>query len=237
MRTFTDEELQNLLVAVPEQAEALGLRSVYKCEHCGMQTPKALWGPGWVTCPIAWCRQKSLTVRERMPAAEAKEAQAAPAPATVPTGVAVVLTNNDGATLLGKRKKASSAGLYGLPGGRLEPGESLETCATRELFEEVGGLAPFAVYRLITPPQQMFAAAHAPGLSSEMWVTVYFHMHLLLEGPIELVSLEPDKSEPWEWHRSTDMEPGSLFGRGNTLDAMRMGAARVEELRKQGKEA
>jgi ADP-ribose pyrophosphatase YjhB (NUDIX family) len=44
-----------------------------------------------------------------------------------------------GATvLLVRRGRAPSRGLYAFPGGRIEPGETIEEAARRELFEETG---------------------------------------------------------------------------------------------------
>lgn len=37
-----------------------------------------------------------------------------------------------------KRGRGPSLGLYAFPGGRVEPGETLEAAARRELFEETG---------------------------------------------------------------------------------------------------
>lgn len=50
------------------------------------------------------------------------------------TGACVLLIRN-GALLLEKR---TDNGLWGLPGGSLEPGESMEQVAIRELYEETG---------------------------------------------------------------------------------------------------
>jgi mutator protein MutT len=51
--------------------------------------------------------------------------------------------------LLIQRNKPPSEGLWTLPGGRLEPGESTEQCALREVREELGltlyGLKPLIV--------------------------------------------------------------------------------------------
>jgi len=50
-------------------------------------------------------------------------------------GAGVILQDREGAILLQRR---SDDGLWGLPGGIMEPGESLEETARRELREEVG---------------------------------------------------------------------------------------------------
>lgn len=52
-------------------------------------------------------------------------------------GVLAVVQHN-GNFLLVKRAKAPDAGLWGFPGGRVEPGETLHTAAPRELQEETG---------------------------------------------------------------------------------------------------
>lgn len=54
-------------------------------------------------------------------------------------GVLAVCCNPaDGRFLLVKRANAPDAGLWGFPGGRIEPGEDLFTAASRELAEETG---------------------------------------------------------------------------------------------------
>lgn len=73
--------------------------------------------------------------------------------------------------LLIQRNKPPSEGLWTLPGGRLEPGESTEQCALREIREELGltlhGLRPLIVlyhkqYRLQTFATQTFDGQIAP---------------------------------------------------------------------------
>ncbi len=62
-------------------------------------------------------------------------------------GAGVILLRRDGSILLQRR---TDDGLWGLPGGIVEPGESLEEAARRELREEVGleagALSLFGVY-------------------------------------------------------------------------------------------
>ena len=50
-------------------------------------------------------------------------------------GVGVVVRREDGAILLERR---ADSGMWGLPGGRVEPGESVAASAVREVLEETG---------------------------------------------------------------------------------------------------
>lgn len=59
-------------------------------------------------------------------------------PATAPVLAASVAVFRDGKVLLATRTKPPAEGVWTLPGGRVEPGETLEEAALRELEEEVG---------------------------------------------------------------------------------------------------
>lgn len=50
-------------------------------------------------------------------------------------GVGVIIMREDGNILLEQR---ADCGMWGLPGGRIEPGETVESAAHREVFEETG---------------------------------------------------------------------------------------------------
>jgi 8-oxo-dGTP pyrophosphatase MutT (NUDIX family) len=52
-------------------------------------------------------------------------------------GASVVLLRRD-AVLMVERGRGLLAGYWSFPGGRVEPGEDIETTARRELFEETG---------------------------------------------------------------------------------------------------
>jgi ADP-ribose pyrophosphatase YjhB (NUDIX family) len=52
--------------------------------------------------------------------------------------VSIAVFRDDGRVLLARRTRPPADGMWSLPGGRLEPGETLEQGALRELMEEVG---------------------------------------------------------------------------------------------------
>ncbi|SFE65729.1 NUDIX hydrolase [Roseivivax sediminis] len=62
---------------------------------------------------------------------------------------ALAVVIRESRTLLVRRRNKPDAGLWGFPGGKLEPGESVEDAAVRELQEETG-LVSRAVRRLGT---------------------------------------------------------------------------------------
>jgi 8-oxo-dGTP diphosphatase len=51
-------------------------------------------------------------------------------------GVSGIAFNHNNDVLLIKRNQAPASGLWSIPGGKLEPGESLTSCCQREFFEE-----------------------------------------------------------------------------------------------------
>jgi ADP-ribose pyrophosphatase YjhB (NUDIX family) len=64
-----------------------------------------------------------------------KERKARPIPAV---GVGGLVFNREGQVLLVARRNPPRAGEWHIPGGRLEPGETLAHCCQREIFEETG---------------------------------------------------------------------------------------------------
>lgn len=58
-----------------------------------------------------------------------------------PTPSALAVVIHDGRTVLVRRAKPPDRGLWGFPGGRVEPGEPIAAAARRELEEETGLLA------------------------------------------------------------------------------------------------
>jgi ADP-ribose pyrophosphatase YjhB (NUDIX family) len=70
-------------------------------------------------------------------------------------GVGVVVRRPDGHVLVGRRL-AEPARPLAVPGGKLDPGETIEACAVRELAEETGLVLDLAAVRT-------FAAILVPG--------------------------------------------------------------------------
>lgn len=113
-------------------------------------------------------------------------------------GVGVIVTRS-GRVLLGLRKGAHGAGTWALPGGHLEYGESVESCARREVKEETG---------LVVRP-----VARGP-YSSDVFAEAGKHYVTLFVvaacGPGEPKVLEPDRCEQWGWF-SWSEPPRPLF--------------------------
>ena len=102
--------------------------------------------------------------------------------ATAPFAASVALLRRDDVLLI-QRARPPSEGLWTLPGGRLEPGETAESCAERELKEELG-LAVFALRRVT----QLLHGQHR----LEVFATEAF------EGEI---TPDPSEVRAWRWVR------------------------------------
>jgi len=109
-----------------------------------------------------------------------------------PTPVVGVIIIKAGKILLGKRKGRFSAGNYGLPGGKMEIGETLEEAATREITEECG---------LQVKNFKFIFVANFIYDSGEHFV--YLGLKADYESG-EPVCLEPEKCEGWDWYDPKD---------------------------------
>ncbi|MBV7410054.1 NUDIX domain-containing protein [Maritimibacter sp. DP1N21-5] len=70
----------------------------------------------------------------------------------VPAALAVCL--REGRVLLVRRRNPPDAGLWGFPGGKVDPGEHAGSAAVRELFEETGIRATEGPLLGVTPVRQ-----------------------------------------------------------------------------------
>lgn len=109
-----------------------------------------------------------------------------------------VLVFNDGHILLGKRRGAHGSGCWSLPGGHLEFGEDVETCARRELAEETGLQA---ITTEIGPWTNDLIEA------DKHYVSLFVIVHAF-SGELQL--LEPQKCEEWQWFPWNEL-PRPLF--------------------------
>lgn len=65
---------------------------------------------------------------------------------------AAVIINDEKVYMVRERKEVAK-GLWGLPGGKLEDGESLEECIRREVFEETGiELKTTELFKVVNKP-------------------------------------------------------------------------------------
>lgn len=116
-------------------------------------------------------------------------------------GVGIVVQNQEGKILLGKRINSHGAGQYSLPGGKPDGGEHPGMAAARELYEETGlvayGLTPLDVWTYDRFEEDGFH-----------FVTLYFACYIDSEQEARLV--EPDKCEGWQWYEANAL-PSPLF--------------------------
>ncbi|GAA1197179.1 NUDIX domain-containing protein [Prauserella alba] len=126
-------------------------------------------------------------------------------------GVGVVVRDGDGRTLLGLRDKAGEPTVWCLPGGAVDPGESFERAAARELAEETGLVAETVeVAHLVLSPE--------PGVTA---TAVAVARDVRGEPRV----LEPQVFRSWQWFRDDEL-PDALFPATRlALDALATGAA------------
>lgn len=108
-------------------------------------------------------------------------------------GVGVVVLNNEGKVVLGKRKGSHGAGTWAFPGGHLEFGESFEACAVREVLEETG-LSIHDV-RFLTATNDVMEA------EGKHYITVYVGARVREDKgqPQQPQIMEPEKCDEWRW--------------------------------------
>lgn len=100
-------------------------------------------------------------------------------------GVGVVVRSVDGRVLVGRRV-AEPGRLLAIPGGKLDPGESVEACAVRELREETG---------LVVSEARTFAAVFVSG-----WVVAGVRVDLdLTADEVAPQVCEPDRFGELAW--------------------------------------
>lgn len=110
-----------------------------------------------------------------------------------------VIIKRGGKVLLGKRKGSHGAGTWSFPGGHLEFGETFETCAQREVREEVG--ITIQNIKLATVTNDIFEE------DQRHFVTIFVTADYS-SGDVKV--MEQEKCEGWEWF-NWDTLPKPLF--------------------------
>lgn len=103
-----------------------------------------------------------------------------------PIGTCAIITNSQNQVLLGKRKNSYKAGLYGLPGGRIELNEPIATAIIREVEEETG----------IKELSFTFVGVVRENQGTYDFIHFVFSAQISNQEPM---LYEPDKCEGWEW--------------------------------------
>lgn len=126
-------------------------------------------------------------------------------------GVGVVVRDGDRRVLLGLRDKAGEPAVWCLPGGAVDPGESFERAAARELAEETGLVADSVeVAHLVLAPEPDVTAT-AVAVAGEV------------RGEPRV--LEPQVFRTWQWFPDGEL-PDALFPATRlALDALATGSA------------
>jgi len=116
-------------------------------------------------------------------------------------GVSLIVTNDDGHVLMGRRKGSHGAGSWSFPGGHLEHGEGIHECAIREMEEETG-VTPYYVAETGQVTNDIF---EREGLH---YITIFVLASIRAERTPRV--MEPEKCEEWKWVPWDDM-PRDLF--------------------------
>ncbi len=116
----------------------------------------------------------------------------------VRVGIGVIIYNSKDEILIGKRKSNHGKGLWGLPGGHLELGETPEKCAIRETLEESS--VTISTPHIIASTNDIFS-------DNKHYITLFIEATLKSGTP---KCIEKHSIECWEWHKWKNL-PTPLF--------------------------
>lgn len=116
----------------------------------------------------------------------------------VRVGVCVIIRDNKGRVLLGRRKSQLGRGTWGPPGGKMEIGEDIQECAERETKEETG--MKIGHMRFLCVTNDIFNR-------STHFVTIFVDAITLSGSPLVM---EPEKLEEWRYFDEANL-PQPLF--------------------------
>ena len=120
-------------------------------------------------------------------------------------GVEAFICSKD-SLLLGLRKNVYGAGGWGLPGGHLEPNESLKNGLKREIMEELGVDTISIILKVIHLQIQ-------PRKNGGCYI--HFGYKVVVKGEINQITLrnvrEPDKCQKWQFINVNDLNKNNIF--------------------------
>ncbi len=117
----------------------------------------------------------------------------------VKVGVGVFILNSKNEILFGKRKGSHGEGTWSLPGGHLEFGEEIITCAKREVKEETD--LDINEIEILTITNDIFEK------EAKHYITIFVKAKSF-SG--ELKIMEPNKCAEWKWFEWKNL-PSELF--------------------------
>ena len=129
--------------------------------------------------------------------------------ANVVVGVGVIISNKQGQILIGKRN-SQHAPYWSIFGGHVDPGESFEACAIREIKEEIG--------IDIKMPTIFGISNNIQTYQQEGKHTVSICMHVEYDGDIEPTNLEKDKCESIMWVQPNELPKPHFEASSNAID-------------------
>jgi 8-oxo-dGTP diphosphatase len=113
-----------------------------------------------------------------------------------------IVIRRDGQILLGKRKNCFGAGTWALPGGHLEPYESVAHAACRELEEEL---------KAVVDPTDLHLISVADDIQRDT-STQYLHITFELREPqFDVVLNEPQYCGEWRYVDVHDIHTLDIF--------------------------
>jgi 8-oxo-dGTP diphosphatase len=107
-------------------------------------------------------------------------------------GIGVFIVNEEKTKILVEKRKKEQ--LYGLPGGKLEYGESFSQCSKREVYEETGlDIKDEERYEMLCT----FNCIDKP--MNYHWIEIFTKLKISAEEEKQIYNKETEKCDGWSW--------------------------------------
>ncbi|MBI4098038.1 MAG: NUDIX domain-containing protein [Candidatus Levybacteria bacterium] len=134
--------------------------------------------------------------------------------------VDVAIFNIKGEVLLGRRLAKEGFGMWGFPGGHMNPNETVKECARRELKEELGQDIKVDITSEIIAVRENKIAPN-----------FIHHVTIILKAKLKSglpKIMEPQRCKEWRFVKMKDLDKYSLFsGVGETIKNFKKGKALI----------